>query len=81
MPGVQSKADSISTEMPGMRDAAAMVRRRIMERQKSISEILEEVKEQICEDYCRYPRDWDEIEEGMELIDSDICINCPLGRL
>jgi hypothetical protein len=67
--------------MPGMRDAAPVVRRRIMERQKTVPEIIEEIKTQICEDYCRYPRDWDEIEEGMELIDSDICTNCPLGRL
>ena len=57
------------------------LRRRIMERQKSISEILEEVKEQMCDDYCRYPRDWDEEGEGMELIYSDICTNCPLNRL
>ena len=52
-----------------------------MERQKTVPEIIEEIKTQICEDYCRYPRDWDEIEEGMELIDSDICNNCPLNRL
>jgi len=52
-----------------------------MERQKTVPEIIEEIKIQICEDYCRYPREWDEEEEGMELIDSDICINCPLGRL
>ena len=64
-----------------MRDAVAMVRRRIMEKQKTVPEIIEEIKTQICEDYCRYPRDWDEEGEGMELIGSDICTNCPLDRL
>jgi hypothetical protein len=48
----------------------------------SITETIEEVKDQICEDYCRYPREWDEEEhDGLELYDSDICANCPLNRL
>lgn len=48
---------------------------------KSVSEIIEEVKEQICNDYCRYPRDWNEEERGIELCESEICQNCPLNRL
>lgn len=48
----------------------------------SATEIIEEVKDQICNDYCRYPREWDEEEhDGLELYDSDICANCPLNRL
>lgn len=49
---------------------------------KSVSEILDEVKNAICNDYCRYPREYDEDENGgLELCDSDICRNCPLNRL
>ena len=46
-----------------------------------ISRTFEEVKNEICENYCRYPREWNEEEQGMDLIDSDICANCPLNRL
>lgn len=42
--------------------------------------VIEQVKVDICEDYCRYPREWDEEQNG-ELYDSDICNNCPLNRL
>ena len=46
---------------------------------KSIIEIIEEVKEDICSNYCKYPsmyspEDW---EENMD----EICSNCPLDRL
>ena len=47
----------------------------------TVSETLEEVKVAICEDYCRYPREWDEEAEGMELYESEICEKCPLNRL
>lgn len=46
-----------------------------------ISRTFEEVKNRMCEDYCRYPTTWDEGEEGIELYASDICANCPLNRL
>lgn len=47
----------------------------------SISKQLEEISNEICNNYCKYPEQWDEEKEGCELIDSDICLNCPLGRL
>ena len=47
----------------------------------SITEILEDIREQMCNDYCRYPREWDEETEGCELIDSDVCVACPLNKL
>ena len=47
----------------------------------TVTQILEEVKNQICNDFCRYPREWDEEVEGCELIDSDVCANCPLNKL
>ena len=49
--------------------------------QIKISQILEEVADEICRKYCKYPDSWDAEEEGMELCDSDICRNCPLNRL
>ena len=47
----------------------------------SITEILEEVKNDICNKYCKWPEEWDEEKEGIELCESDICANCPLNRL
>lgn len=46
-----------------------------------ISETLEEVKVQMCEDFCRYPLEWNEEEQGVELCESEHCQNCPLNRL
>jgi hypothetical protein len=48
---------------------------------KTITQEFEEIKEQICDKYCKYPESWDVEEHGCELYDSDICINCPLNRL
>ena len=48
----------------------------------SITEIIEEVKDQICNDYCRYPKEWDEEDhDGLELCESEVCAACPLNRL
>lgn len=52
-----------------------------MENNQSVSEILEEVKEEICNYYCKWPDKWDEETEGVELSESTLCKNCPLGRL
>jgi hypothetical protein len=48
---------------------------------KTITQEFEEIKEQICDKYCKYPESWDAEKHGCELYDSDICINCPLNRL
>lgn len=48
---------------------------------KTVPKILEEVVEQICAYYCKYPEQWDEKKEGMELCESKICEECPLNRL
>lgn len=47
----------------------------------TVNEIIEDVAQEICDHYCKYPEQWDAEKEGMELMDSDICINCPLSRL
>lgn len=43
---------------------------------KTISQQLESIAEEICDNYCKYPEKWNE-EDG-ELSDSEICRNCPL---
>ena len=48
---------------------------------QTISSLLEEIKEAMCDDYCRYPREWNREAEGMELDESDICSTCPLRCL
>ena len=52
-----------------------------MNLQTTISETIEEVMTAICNDYCRFPREWDAQAEGMELYESTICEDCPLNRL
>lgn len=52
-----------------------------MDEVKTIPKLLEEIVEQVCNDYCKWPEKWDEEAEGMELMESDICTNCPLNRL
>ena len=48
----------------------------------TVTETIEEVKTDICNDYCRYPREYDPDEhDGIELWNTDICGNCPLNRL
>lgn len=52
------------------------------ERPKSIVDQITEVADMFCENYCKYPNEWDEEEhDGLELFDSEICQNCPLTRL
>lgn len=53
----------------------------IMEEVKSITDILEDARNDMCTNYCKYPDTWDEEKEGIELMDSEVCINCPLNRL
>ena len=48
---------------------------------KPVSKIIEEVADEICSNYCKYPETWDEEKEGCELTESEICANCPLNRL
>ncbi len=45
-----------------------------------ISRTFDEVKQRMCDDYCRYTsgKNNDEIED---LWDSEICNSCPLNRL
>ena len=51
-----------------------------MDENKTIPQLLESIAEDICNNYCRYPLEWDEEKNG-ELADSEVCANCPLNRL
>lgn len=52
-----------------------------MKNDKSITEILEETKAEMCDKYCKYP--YEPIPEGRDddWMFNDICPNCPLNRL
>lgn len=49
--------------------------------EKTIPQMLQEVVDDMCQNYCKWPDEWNEEAEGMELSESDICANCPLNRL
>lgn len=49
--------------------------------ERSITQQLQDIVEDVCQNYCKWPDLWDEEAEGIELMDSDICKNCPLNRL
>lgn len=49
-----------------------------MEKIKTIAQQLEEVVEEMCDKYCKWPEKWD---EEIELYESSICRNCPLNKL
>ena len=77
--------DKMSQEKHGIADIAKgailSLLAEEMKPQKGIVATIEEVKDEICRHYCKYPDTWDEEKEGVELMDSDICMNCPLNRL
>jgi hypothetical protein len=47
----------------------------------SISKQIEEIKKQMCDDYCRYTNEGK--TEGVEVyeMENSPCDNCPLNRL
>lgn len=48
---------------------------------KTIAQQVQEIVEDMCRNYCKWPEKWDEEMEGCELSESSICENCPLNRL
>ena len=49
--------------------------------EKTIPMLLEDIAERMCNEYCKYPEQWNEEAAGVELSESDICLTCPLNRL
>lgn len=52
-----------------------------MDEPKTITQQIQEISDEICNNYCKYPDTYDEEKEGCELSESEICANCPLNRL
>ena len=50
-------------------------------KKKTISEEFEDIKEQMCRNYCKYTDKWDAEIMGYELFESEVCAQCPLNRL
>ena len=46
-----------------------------------IVEQLEQIADDFRNHYCKWPDQWDEEKEGMELSESDICDKCPMSRI
>ena len=55
------------------------------QKEKSVAEIVEEVKSGICDHYCRFPFEYlDKYGSGNEVYDrmiEEVCAECPLNRL
>lgn len=47
---------------------------------RTVEKMLETLAEDICDHYCKYPDQWDEEAEGIELCESEICRTCPLTK-
>ena len=47
----------------------------------TIAEQVQEIVEEMCKDYCKWPDVYDEEMEDCELSESSICKNCPLCKL
>ena len=67
-----------------------------MSKMSNLHILLTEIKEEMCDHYCKWPDQWSEVEtiemwsgsesaetiiNRMPLEESDICKNCPLNRL
>lgn len=50
-------------------------------KQKTISEMFEDIKEQMCDEYCRYTLAINNKTPYGERLMDEICIKCPLNRL
>lgn len=49
------------------------------QRDMTVSDIIEDVKKRICDDYCRYPDEYG--LAGFDDMNAEKCEDCPLGRL
>lgn len=51
------------------------------EQSKTIAQQMQDIVEDMCDKFCKWPEIWDEEMEGCELSESTICKNCPLNKL
>ena len=51
----------------------------------TVVEIIEEVIEKMCSDYCKFPeqyeKEYGDSDEGVDKMAEDRCGKCPLNRL
>lgn len=56
-----------------------------MSKMSNFQIILEEVKEDLCDNYCKYPGEYyllyEDSEVAHECMLQDVCADCPLNRL
>ena len=50
------------------------------EKEKTVTQIIEEVSREMCMYYCKYLIDWDKEKNGPKIGDKT-CLKCPLSRL
>lgn len=48
---------------------------------KTIVQQMQDIVEEMCDKFCKWPEKWDEEMEECELSESTICKNCPLNKL
>ena len=51
------------------------------DKKDTLPAIMQEIAEQMCAHYCKYPDIWDTEAAGYELCESDICKSCPMNLL
>ncbi len=49
--------------------------------ERIIAEQMQDIVEDMCQNYCKWPDLWDDSMEDCELSESSICQNCPLCKL
>ena len=47
---------------------------------RTIVQQLDDIAREICDKYCKWPEQWDEEREGVEIYVGP-CKDCPLNRL
>jgi len=56
-----------------------------MSKLKDIVSQIEEIKEDICDNYCKFPQEYslkyEDSEIGHDVMIDDVCSECPLCRL
>ena len=50
-------------------------------RGKTAIDFIATAAERMCNEYCRFPYEWDEEKEGIPLNESEYCKNCPLSEM
>ena len=51
------------------------------EKKLTISDIIESVAQDFCDNYCKFPGEYGEEDDDYERLIDEKCSNCPLNRL